>query len=82
MQMDPTQFFIGVLAGLLVKQYGLSPEEGLAEATRIEAERHIEIAQARRLGYGIIVFTAASYRLEATFVKRGMTLRPLDVVLR
>jgi len=80
--MDPIQFFIAVLAGQLVKRYGLSPEKALAEATRVEAERHNEITEAMRLGHGVIVFLAASYRWEATFNERGMTqLRPLDVVL-
>jgi hypothetical protein len=83
MKMDPTQFFIRVLAGVLVKQYELSPEAWLAEATRVGAERHNEIAQAMRLGYGVIVFIAASYRLEATLDKHGMTrLRRLDLVWR
>jgi len=81
--MDPIQFFIAVLAGQLVKRYGLSPEKALAEATRVEAERHNEIAEAMRLGYGVIVFIAASYCLEATLDKHGMSrLRRLDFVLR
>ena len=41
------------------------------------------IAEAMKLGYGVIVFIAASYRLEATLGKHGMTrLRRLDIVLR
>ena len=81
--MEPLQFFIADLAGKFVTSYGLDPEEAQAEAGRVESERRIEIAEAMRLGYGVIVFLAASYRLEATFDKHGMTrLRRLDVVLQ
>jgi hypothetical protein len=81
--MEPLQFFIADLAGKLVNSYGLDSEEAQFEAGRVEAERRKDIAEAMRLGYGIIVFLAASYRLEATFDKHGMTrLRRLDIVLR
>ena len=81
--MEPLQFFIADLAGKLVKSYGLDPEEAQAEARRVEAERRKEIAEAMRLGYGVIVFLASAYRLEATFDKHGMTrLRRLDRILR
>jgi hypothetical protein len=80
---EPLLSFIADLAGKLVKSYGLDPEEAQAEAKRVEAECREEIAEAMRLGYGVIVFIAASYRLEATFDKHGMTrLRRLDLVLR
>lgn len=81
--MEPLQFFIADLAGNLVKSYGIDPEDAQAEAKRVEAECRKEIAEAMRLGYGVIIFIAASYRLEATFDKHGMTrLRRLDLVLR
>ena len=81
--MEPFKFFIADLAGKLVKSYGLDPEEAQAEAERVEAERRSEIAEAMRLGYGVIVFIAARYRLEATLDNHGVTrLRRLDLVLR
>jgi hypothetical protein len=81
--MEPLKIFIADLAGKLVKSYGVDPEEAQAWAKHVEAERRPEIAEAMRLGYGVIVFTAASYRLEATFDKHGMTrLRRADLVLR
>ena len=80
---EPLLSFIADLAGKHVKSYGLDPEEAQAEASRVEAECRREIAEAMRLGHGVIVFMAARYRLEATLDKHGMTrLRRLDVVLR
>jgi hypothetical protein len=82
-EIGPLLSFIADLAGKLVKSYGVDPEEAQAEARRVEAGCREEIAEAMRLGYGVIVFIAASYRLEATFDKHGMTrLRRLDFVLR
>ena len=80
---EPLQSFITDLAGQLVKSYGIDPEEAQVEARRVETEHRQEIAEAMRLGYGVIVFLAASYRLEATLDKHGMSrLRRLDFVLR
>jgi hypothetical protein len=80
---EPLLSFIADLAGRLVKSYGLDPEEAQAEANRVEDEHRPQIAEAMRLGHGVIVFIAARYRLEATFDKHGMTrLRRLDLVLR
>ena len=80
---EPILFFIADLAGKLVKGYGLDPEDAQAEAKRVEDEHRPQIAEAMRLGHGVIVFIAARYRLEATFDKHGMTrLRRLDLVLR
>ena len=80
---EPLLSFIADLAGKLVSGYGLDPEEAQAEARRVEVEYRQQIAEAMRLGYGVIVFIAASYRLEATLDKHGMSrLRRLDFVLR
>ena len=80
---EPVLSFIADLAGKLVNSYGLDPEEAQAWAKQVESERRNEIAEAMRLGHGVIVFIAARYRLEATFDKHGMSrLRRLDLVLR
>ena len=81
--MEPPLSFIADLAGKLVKNYRLDPEEAQAWAKHVETERRPEIAEAMRLGHGVIVFIAARYRMEATFGKHGMCrLRRLDFVLQ
>ena len=80
--MKPFVFFISDLACELVNTYGLSTEEALAEAERVEAEYHNAIAEAMEHESGVIVFEASIYRLEATFDGTEMTrLRRLDLVL-